>query len=126
MTTRHILYLALAGAGGTLARYGVTSLVQRTAAAGSPLGTAAVNLLGCFLAGLIWSMAEARVGFSDELRTILLVGFMGAFTTFSAFMLDTSILAREVDWLRASLNLLLQNGLGLVLLVAGLAAGRSV
>lgn len=119
-----LLALALAGALGTLARYGLAGFVQRMNGASFPWGTLAVNLTGCFLVGLVWSLFEGRWAVTGETRTIVLVGFMGAFTTFSAFILETGELVRASQWAGAAANLTLQNGLGFLALFGGLALGR--
>ena len=119
-----LVLLALAGTAGTLARYGLAGLVQRTSGTVFPWGTLAVNLAGCFLAGLLWVLFENRWPVSGETRTIILVGFMGAFTTFSAMILETGELLRSAEWMYAVVNIVMQNGLGLVALFAGAAVGR--
>lgn len=121
-----LAWLALAGALGTLARYGLAGFVHRINGVSFPWGTMAVNLTGCFLAGLLWSMFENRWPVSGETRTLLLVGFMGAFTTFSALILETGELLRSAEWMHAAANLTLHNGLGFVALFAGAALGRMV
>lgn len=117
-------WLALAGAAGTLARYGVSTAVQRWSNPGFPWGTLAVNLIGCFLFGFIWSLAEARLLISGETRFLLLTGFMGAFTTFSTFGFETGSMLRDGEWLLVAGNLLAHNGLGLLCIFLGLAAGH--
>ena len=119
-----LLWLALAGAVGTLSRYGLAGLVHKVAGASFPWGTVVVNLVGCFVAGLLWVLFENRWPVSGEMRVIVLVGFMGAFTTFSAFILETGELMRSAEWLRAAGNLVLQNSLGLLALFVGMALGR--
>jgi CrcB protein len=121
-----LAWLAAAGAIGTLARYGLGGLVQRTFGVTFPWGTLAVNGLGCFLFGLVWTLAEDRLLISGETRFIVLTGFMGAFTTFSTFTFETGELMRDSEWLLALGNFAAQNVLGLLLLFAGLAAGRSI
>lgn len=121
-----IVLLAGAGAAGTLARYALSGTVQRVLGAGFPWGTLSVNLLGCFLAGLFWSVSEYRLNVSGETRIIVLMGFMGAFTTFSAFMLETSHLVRDADWIRVAANVALQNGAGAIAVFAGIFLGRAV
>ncbi len=121
-----LLWLALAGAVGTLARYGLAGTVQRMFGAEFPWGTLAVNLLGCFLAGFIWAAAETRLTVSGQTRTILLMGFMGAFTTFSAFVLETGELLRDAQWSWAAGNIAAQNISGIILFFLGMAAGRFV
>lgn len=119
-----LLLIAAAGGLGTLARYGLTGVVQNLAGRSFPWGTVVVNVLGCFVFGVLWSSMEDRLAISPQSRQIVLVGFMGAFTTFSTFVFETGQLARDAQWLFAAGNLGLQNGLGLVALFAGLALGR--
>ncbi|MBU2488347.1 MAG: CrcB family protein [Proteobacteria bacterium] len=121
-----IALLALAGSLGTLARYGLAGVVQRATGASFPWGTLVVNLLGCFLAGLLWVLFESRWPVSGQTRAVVLVGFLGAFTTFSAYILETGNLARGGEWLHAAANLGLQNVLGIVALMAGIALARLV
>ena len=121
-----LLWLAVAGVLGTLARYGLGGLVQRISGGEFPWGTVVVNLAGSFAFGVVWSLSQERMLISPEVRIIILVGFMGAFTTFSTFMFETSQLLRDGQWLLAMGNLLLQNVIGVVCLFAGLAVGRLV
>lgn len=121
-----LIVMAMLGASGTLARYGLQGLVYRIYPGGFPLGTLIVNLLGCFLFGLIWPLAEERLIISGEMRTIILIGFMGSFTTFSSFIFETGELLRESEWLLAMANLLIQNVVGLGALYAGMALGKSL
>lgn len=126
MIMQKLAWLVLAGALGTLARYGLAGFVHRINGASFPWGTVVVNLTGCFLAGLLWSLFENRWVVSGETRTIVLVGFMGAFTTFSAFILETGELLRSAEWLHAAANITVQNSLGVVALFIGAALGRLV
>lgn len=121
-----LFLLALAGSLGTLARYGISGAVQRALGSQFPWGTLAANLAGCFLAGAVWSMAETKLSLSGQTRTIILIGFMGAFTTFSAFMLETGQLLRDAQWSWALGNIALQNCCGIVVFFIGLAVGRLV
>ena len=120
------LLLAVAGAGalGTLARYGVSSWVARLHAEDTviaPLGTLAVNAMGCFCFGLVWAWAAARVDASPELRMVVLTGFLGAFTTFSTFGFETMHLLRTGAWAWALGYVLLQCVAGVTLAFAGYA-----
>ncbi len=121
---RKLLLIALAGALGTLARYGLAGLTQRLTSAYLPWGTFAVNVLGCFVAGLLWALFENRWVATGETRTIILVGFLGAFTTFSALILETGEMARASEWGYAALNIALHVGLGFVALYLGVSLGR--
>jgi len=81
---------------------------------------------GCFLFGLVWSLAENRLTITGEVRTIVLMGFMGAFTTFSSFAFETSQLLRDSQWFLAAANIVAQNLVGIAGLLLGLGAGRIV
>lgn len=121
-----LAWLAAAGALGTLARYGLTGLAQRLAPVGSgfPWGTLAVNVLGCFLFGLIWSLAESGWAISNPVRVVVFVGFLGAFTTFSTYAFEASQMLRDAQWVSLATHALAQNGLGLVAVLLGFSLGR--
>jgi fluoride exporter len=119
-----LLLLAAAGAAGTLCRYGLGGLVQSGLGTRLPWSTLVVNVAGCFAAGLLFGLFENKWAFSGETRVIVFIGFMGAFTTFSSYMLETSELARDAQWVAAVGNMILQNGLGAAALFAGLVAAR--
>jgi fluoride exporter len=120
-----LLGLAAFGAIGTLARFWLGGLVQRHAGSSFPWGTLVVNAAGCFVFGIVWSLASERSLLRGEARTIVLIGFFGAFTTFSSFAFETVQMLRDGQWLRAVANVGLQNAIGLLLLMAGAALGRS-
>lgn len=119
-----LLLLALAGAAGTLTRYGLATWVQRWAGPAFPWGTLAVNLVGCLLFGLVVALSEGRALVGPQARLILLTGFMGALTTFSTFAFDTTQLASHAGWTLALVNVAAQNVLGLASVYAGLALGQ--
>ncbi len=121
-----LAWLALAGALGTVSRYGLAGLVQRLSGGSFPWGTLVVNLLGCFLAGLLWGMFEKRGVVTALPRTVLLVGFLGAFTTFSTMTLETTEMLRASELVYATANLTLQNGIGLAAIFAGTMLGRMI
>ncbi len=126
MTATRLLLIALAGAVGTLARYGMTHLVQRHAGLTFPWGTFAVNVLGCLLFGLCWSLIEQRVAHVAEWRAVILVGLLGGFTTFSSFAFEGAGLLRNGEWGLALLHMAGQNVLGILAIFAGLALGRAL
>jgi fluoride exporter len=120
-----LAWLALAGALGTLARYGVTTAAGRLFGVGFPYGTLAVNLGGCFLFGLVLTLSRER-GLIPPLPTeILLIGFMGGFTTFSSYAGDTVLLAQGARLGPALLNASLQNVGGVACFLAGAALARA-
>ena len=121
---QRMLLIGMAGALGTLARYGLSGMIQRVASSPLPWGTVVVNIVGCFLFGLVWTLADERLVIDAETRLVVLGGFMGAFTTFSTFIFDTGGFVQEAQWLLAGGNILLQTASGLVFLFIGLNAGR--
>ncbi|MHC1700779.1 MAG: fluoride efflux transporter CrcB [Humidesulfovibrio sp.] len=121
-----ILLLALAGTCGTLARYWLSGAVYGIMGREFPWGTVAVNLLGCLLFGLVWVMADERQLLGAEMRLVILVGFMGAFTTFSSLIFETGELVRGAQWAYAAINLVGQNILGFVAFAIGATIGRAV
>ena len=94
-----LLLIAIGGALGALGRYGVGTVVQRTAGSGFPAGTLAVNVVGCVLVGMLARTLQPQS--HDQLRALLIVGFCGGFTTFSAFSLETIALIQGGEWSRA-------------------------
>lgn len=120
------VWLALAGALGTLLRAGLSSFVQKAVGLAFPWGTVVVNVVGCFCFGLAWTVLEERVQAAPEVRLVVLTGFMGAFTTFSTYVFDTGMLGEQGRIGAAVGNLALQNGVGLVCLFAGIALARAI
>lgn len=98
-----ILLLILFGAAGTLARYTLQGWVQTRGGSGFPTGTLAVNLLGCFLVGAVARYALQHLWVPPEWRVAVTIGFLGAFTTFSAFGWETLRMLEDAEWARAGL-----------------------
>lgn len=121
-----VFLLAFAGALGTLSRFYVVGFTQRIFGARFPWGTLAVNLIGCFLYGFVWALAETRGRISSDARGILLAGFMGAFTTFSSYIFDCYVLAQNSRISVAILNVVVENLGGALFLLCGLALGRQL
>lgn len=119
-----LVYLGLAGAAGTLARYGLSGLVGRSVGAGFPWGTAAVNVVGCLMFGVVWSVFEGRLAVSGQVKAVIFMGFFGAFTTFSTFAFETVQLLDDSQWVWAAGNVLLHTAAGLAAVMAGLAIGK--
>jgi fluoride exporter len=119
-----IIAIAIAGAMGATARYWLAGVVQRNFGSGFPWGTFAVNVIGCFFFGLIWTLAESRLTISTEVRLIVLTGFMGAFTTFSTFIFEAEALIRNAQWLFLVGSIAGQIIIGLVFMSLGLMVGR--
>ncbi|MGE5139673.1 MAG: fluoride efflux transporter CrcB [Rudaea sp.] len=116
--------IGIGGAIGSIGRYLVSGLVQQlTDSADFPYGTVAVNLIGCFVIGLLSQLAETRGLFTPESRSLVFVGFLGGFTTFSTFSNESLNLFRDGEGLTALANVGAQVvfGLGAVWLGRALA-----
>ena len=113
----------LVGSGGfigSVLRYGLSGLVQSSAPLSSfPWGTLAVNLLGCFLIGLIAGLVDTRQLFTPEIRLFLLIGLLGGFTTYSTFGYETFALMRDSEHFRALAYVGLHVIAGLAMVWAG-------
>jgi fluoride exporter len=118
-----LLALAAAGAVGTVARVLLSTWVQRVVRVDLPLGTAVVNVLGCFLFGIAFAAFEGRLAHLAGYRLIVLAGFMGGFTTFSSYMFDTQRLMEQGRATLAFANIGAQNALGMMGLWLGLRIG---
>ena len=119
-----ILLLGIAGGVGTLARYLAGNWVARIAGDAFPWATFGVNMMGCFLFGVIVGLFERAGEWGSDFRLLLLTGFMGAFTTYSTFAYQTTELMKESHWGYAAANLLGQNVGGVALVLLGLFLGR--
>lgn len=109
-----LVMIAAGGAVGALLRYAVSGWAQRIASGSFPTGTLFVNLLGCFLIGFLGAFFAGPHLIRDEYRVALLVGLLGAFTTFSTFGWETFTLANGGQLGLAVVNIALSNGAGLV------------
>ena len=94
-------------------------MLQSTGASRFPLATLVVNVTGCLTIGVIAGFAERASLFSPAARLFLMTGFLGGYTTFSAFAYETVFLAREQAWASAIASVFLQITLGLIAVVAG-------
>jgi fluoride exporter len=115
-----LLLIALFGAIGTLARYGLQGVVQIKMGSVFPYGTLLINLIGCFFLGLIGQLTLNRMIISPEWRVAIAVGFFGGFTTFSSFGWETAKMLEAGEWLRAGTYVASSVVLGLFLSVAGI------
>lgn len=121
-----ILLIALGGAVGTLARYGTgTLLAAPSARAGFPFGTLAVNLIGCFIMGLLQAFFVDRL-VQPQYRLALLVGFLGGYTTFSSYGWETTAFLQNGQWAMAALNIGANNVIGIPLVILGYFVGGRI
>lgn len=118
------LLLALGGAGGTLARYVLASAVYARTGADFPYGTLAVNGVGCLIIGILAGWEQQRHLLSPEARLLLVIGFLGAFTTFSTLIYESGRLAQEGRLGLAGVNVLGSTALGFLAFWIGMALGN--
>lgn len=122
---KSILLVALGGAIGSVARFKLSGWVLQQATNWRfPLGTFVVNVIGCFIAGLLAGMAVKQDVFTPDARVFLFTGLLGGFTTFSAFGLETLLLFKRGEAGVAIANAVVSVAVGLVVawLGYGLAA----
>jgi CrcB protein len=116
------LYIALGGAVGALARYGLGGLIQTRTGSTFPWGTFVVNAVGSLLIGFLLRVLES-VAATAETRALLTVGFLGAFTTFSTFSYEAAMLLQSRAWASAAVYTAGSVVLGLTAVVVGLWLG---
>ena len=120
------IFIALAGLAGTLVRYLLAGFVARKYGETFPWETLIVNLIGSFLAGATYYLAEERLLISPAVRTIILIGLLGGFTTFSSYGLQTFTLLRNGEIGLATLNVAVSNVLGLLMVWMGYVVLRAL
>jgi len=113
------LVIGLGGFAGAISRYAVGVWVGERWGRSFPLGTLVVNVSGCFLIGLLMTIFLERSMISPQWRSFLVVGFLGAYTTFSSFEYETSGLIKDGELLFAALNVILSVAAGFAALKLG-------
>jgi fluoride exporter len=108
-----LFMVGMGGFAGSVCRYMISGLSQRLFDDPFfPYGTITVNVIGCFLIGLLGGLSETRQFFTPEIRALILIGFLGGFTTFSTFGYEIFTLARDGQFVSALANLMLHLILG--------------
>lgn len=126
MLIKQVLLVGAGGFLGSVLRFTIGGWAQRLAPAGQfPLGTLAVNVIGCLLIGLLAGIAEYRQALDPAQRAFLMIGLLGGFTTFSAFALETLALAQDGEVMKAAANVVLQVVIGLFAAMAGYVLARA-
>ena len=121
-----ILSIAAGGALGALLRFWVSSGLHALLGRAFPYGTLAVNILGSLMMGFLYVLFLERMTVGPEIRAGLLIGLLGAFTTFSTFSIETLNLIEQADYLKAGLNMLLSVVACLSAAWIGLSIGRQI
>ena len=117
-------YLGMGGLIGTFARYLLVGVIYQKFGTGFPYGTFVVNMTGCFLVGLFSSFIDEKFFLGPDSKVLLMAGFCGAYTTFSAYMLETSKLASGGEIGRAFLNIMVSTIIGFAAVRLGIFVGE--
>lgn len=125
LAVTNLLLIFVAGGLGSVARYLGTALTQPLAGRFFPLGTLCVNVVGCFLIGFLVPAFSSRISIREDYRVALIAGFIGGFTTFSAFGFESFSLLSERRIGAAGLNIVLSVGLGLAAVWLGQRAAQT-
>ncbi len=122
-----ILMVGMGGFAGSICRYIINDLSHRLFNDPFfPYGTIIVNVAGCFFIGLLGGLSETRQFFTPEIRALILIGFLGGFTTFSTFGYEIFTVARDGQFAAALINLLLHLILGFGAVWLGFSMSRIV
>ncbi|HBF36725.1 MAG TPA: fluoride efflux transporter CrcB [Firmicutes bacterium] len=119
----NILWVIIGGGIGSATRYLLTLLASRLFGSNFPFGTLSVNLGGCLLIGLIFSLADRGI-VSPAMRLLLMTGFLGGLTTFSTYALESTNFFKSMEISTALLNIGLNNFGGFILVLTGFWLGR--
>ena len=118
--------LIIGGSVGTISRYLLGGFVYSISGTSFPYGTLVINLLGCFIIGFLSTMAEEKFLLGSNVRVMLMVGFCGAFTTFSTLIFETNNLVRDGEMIRAFTNLAVSIIAGLILFRIGIVLAEII
>ena len=121
-----IMWIGIAGFAGTVSRYAVDGWIGARTKGSFPWGTFVVNISGCFLVGLLTAVLAERLLPDSALRATVTIGFLGAYTTFSAFALQTTRLGENGALSLASLYLVASVVVGILAVIAGTGVGRAL
>lgn len=114
----NLILVALGGSIGAVFRYLISIFMIQVFGSSFPFGTLLVNVLGSFLMGVIYALGQLS-HISPELKALIGVGLLGALTTFSTFSNETLLLMQDGDWLKATLNVVLNLSLCLFMVYLG-------
>jgi fluoride exporter len=123
---QQLIFIAIAGALGTLSRYAVSTFANRIFGGDFPFGTLLVNFAGCLLIGFVTFLSLQAKVIPESERTVICVGFLGGLTTFSTFSYETVRYIENGVWQLALVNAGLNLGLGIAAVIGGAALARII
>jgi CrcB protein len=121
-----LINLIIGGAVGTVARYLLGGAIYRLMGTGFPYGTLVVNVSGCFILGILAALADKKFILGPDARVLLMIGFCGAFTTFSTLIFESDSLVRNGQVVRAFTNIFASVILGFILFRIGGLLGERI
>jgi CrcB protein len=121
-----LVLIGLGGFAGAIARYLLDSRIAAATGGAFPWGTLAINLSGSFAIGILFALITERAAFPSEWRAPLMIGFLGSYTTFSTFALESWRMIEDGAWLMAGANIVGSLALGLIAVIGGVALGRAI
>jgi CrcB protein len=122
----NIFLIGIGGFIGAVARYGMAVWVGQRWGRNFPLGTFIINVTGSFLIGLLMTLFTERFLVNPQWRLLMVVGFLGAYTTFSTFEYETGALLKDGEWLIAGMNVVFSVVVGFAALKLGEVIAKSI
>ena len=120
------LLVGLGGFAGAVARYAVDGWVARSLGTSFPFGTLIINASGSLLIGILFAASIERATLPADIRAPVMIGFVGAYTTFSTYMLESWRLVEDGAWGLGAINVIGSIAIGLAAVGIGLAIGRAI
>lgn len=120
------VWIAMGAVAGANARYLVAQTLANRFGASFPFGTFVVNITGALLIGILLTLFTEIVIADPRWRLLLIVGFLGSYTTFSSYTYEAFALAERGDWIRVAIYVLGSNAIGLTAAIAGVVAARTI
>jgi|SRR5208283_545707 len=122
----NIIIIGIGGFIGSITRYGMAFWIGQRWGRSFPLGTFVINVSGSFVIGLLMTLFTERLLVNPQWRLLLVVGFLGAYTTFSTFEYETGTLVRDGEWLIAGMNVVFSVMAGFIALKLGAMLAKSI
>ena len=122
---KHLLFIAIGGSIGTILRYKISKFLPEVVNTIFPIGTMAVNIIGCFFIGFFYDLFDKMI-IDIDFKSFVTIGFLGALTTFSTYSIETINLLKDGELKFGILNILLNNILGFIFVILGIFSSRII